>query len=61
MKTYPQAKEIYRDLKGMTGKAEFVSEQAIRNDLGNEAFEALRHYGFIEYCTTIQGKKMYAI
>ena len=55
------AKEAYRDLKGMTGKAEFVSEEAIRNDLGNQAFESLRHYGFIEYCATIQGKKMYAI
>ena len=61
MKTRAQANEIYRDLKGMTGKAEFVYEEAIRNDLGDEAFEALRHHGFIEYCTTIQGKKMYAI
>lgn len=61
MHTYPQTKEIYRDLKGMTGKAEFVSEEAIRNDLGNQAFESLRHHGFIEYCTTIQGRKMYAI
>lgn len=61
MKTYPQTKEIYRDLKGMTGKSDYVSEEAIRNDLGNEAFESLRHHGFIEYCTTIQGRKMYAI
>ena len=61
MKTYNQTKEIYRDLKGMCGKAEFVSETAIRNDLGNDAFEALRYHGFIEYCTTIQGRKMYAI
>lgn len=61
MHTYSQTQEIYRDLKGMTGKADFVSEEAIRNDLGNQAFESLRHYGFIEYCTTIQGRKMYAI
>ena len=45
----------------MTGKADYVSGLAIRNYLGNEAFEALRHYGFIEYCTTIQGIKMYAM
>lgn len=55
------AKEIYRDLKGMSGKAEFVSEEAIRNDLGDRAFEMLREFGYIEYCTTIQGRKMYAI
>lgn len=61
MYTKKQTQEIYRDLKGMTGKADYVSEEAIRNDLGNEAFEALRQYGFIEYCTTIQGRKMYAI
>ena len=61
MHTYAQTKEIYRDLKGMTGKAELVSEEAIRNDLGNRAFESLRHHGFIECCAVIQGKKMYAI
>lgn len=61
MHTYQQTKEIYRDLKGMTGKAEFVSEQAIRNDLGNQAFESLRYHGFIECCGVIQGRKMYAI
>jgi hypothetical protein len=61
MHTYKQTKEIYRDLKGMTGKSEFVSEEAICNDLGKQAFESLRHHGFIEYCTTIQGRKMYAV
>ena len=61
MYTYAQTKEIYRDLKGMTDRADYVSEEAIRNNLGNKAFEALRHHGFIEYCTTIQGRKMYAI
>lgn len=61
MYTKTQTQEIYRDLKGMTGRADYVSEEAIRNDLGHKAFEALKHYGFIEYCTTIQGRKMYAI
>jgi hypothetical protein len=55
------AKECYRYLKGMSGRADYVSEEAIRNDLGNEAFELMRKYNFIEYCTTIQGRKMYAI
>ena len=61
MHTYSQTQEIYRDLKGMAGKADYVSEEAIRNDLGDEAFHSLRHHGFVEYCTTIQGRKMYAI
>jgi hypothetical protein len=61
MKTRSQTTEIYRDLKGMSGKAEFVTEDAIRNDLGDDAFEALRHHGFIECCGILKGKKMYAI
>lgn len=55
------AKEAYRDLKGMAGNAELITEEAIKNDLGNGAFEALRKYGYIECCGVIQGKKMYAI
>lgn len=55
------ARECHRDLKGLSGKSEYVAEEAIRNELGNEAFELMRQYGFIEYCTTIQGRKMYAI
>ena len=55
------AREAYRDLKGMAGKAEFVTEEAIRNDLGNEVFEMLRRYGFIECCGVLNGHKMYAI
>ena len=55
------AREAYRDLKGMSGKSEYVSEEAIRNDLGDGAFRLMKEYGFIEYCTTIQGIKMYAI
>ena len=58
---YKQAQEIYHTLKGMTGKAELVSEDAIRNDLGDNAFNALRCHGFIEYCATLQGRRMYAI
>jgi hypothetical protein len=58
---YLQAKEFYSDLKSRTGKADYVSEEAIRNNLGNEAFETLKYFGFIELCTVIQGKRMYAI
>lgn len=55
------AKEIHRDLKGMTDKADYISEQGIVDRIGENAFEMLKQYGFIEYCTTIQGHKMYAI
>ena len=61
MHTYKQTQEIYRDLKGMSGKAEFVTEEAIKNDLGERAFDSLRHHGFIEYCGTLNNKRMYAI
>lgn len=56
-----RAKEMHRDLKGLSGKAEYVSEMAIRKELGDEAFHLMREHGFIEYCTTIRGIKMYAI
>ena len=55
------AKEMYRNLKGMTGRAEFVSEDAIRNDLGDRAFEMLREFGYIEFCGIVGGRRMYAI
>ena len=55
------AKEEYARLKEKTGNAEYVSEIAIRNELGDGAFKLLKEYGYIEYCTTIQGYRMYAI
>ena len=55
------AKEAYRDLKEIAGKAEFVTEEAIRNDLTDGAFELMRNYGFIECCGVLNGHKMYAI
>ena len=55
------AKEMYHDLKDMVGKAEYVSEEAIRNDLGDRAFEMLKEFGYIECCTVRDGRKMYAI
>ena len=55
------ARDYYHDLKEMAGNAEFVTEEAIRNDLGDGAFEMLRKYDFIEYCATIEGRRLYAI
>jgi hypothetical protein len=55
------AKEIYAELKEKAGKSECVSEEAIRTELGNGAFELLKEFGHIEYCATLEGKRMYAI
>lgn len=61
MYTHKQTQEIYRDLRGMIGKADFVSEEAIRNSVGDQGFEALKQYNFIEYGGEIQGKNIYII
>ena len=61
MYTKTQAREIYRDLKGMVGKADYISEEGIKDRIGKQGFDALRVYSFIEYCTTIQGHRMYAL
>ena len=55
------ARAIYHDLKAKLSKADYVSEQGIKSRIGEEEFNLLREYGFIEYCTTIQEQKMYAI
>ena len=55
------AKETYDDLRRKAGRAEFVSEEAIRNDLGDGAFELLKEFGHIEFCGVVGGKRMYAI
>lgn len=61
MYTKTQAREIYRDLKGMVGKADYISEEGIKDRIGKQGFDALRKHSFIEYCTTIQGHRMYAL
>ena len=55
------AKEFYENLKRLGSKFDYVGEEFIKTNLGTVAFELMREYGFIEYCTTIQGEKMYAI
>ena len=55
------AREYHEELKNKIPKAEYVSEEFIKSNLGIAAFELMRAYGFIEYCATIQEKKMYAI
>ncbi len=55
-------KEIYAELKKMAGRAELVTELAIRNELGNEAFELLRANHMIELCRVDEfDRRWYAI
>lgn len=56
-----RVKEMYRDLKGTFSKQDYVSENAIKNGLSVEALYLLEKHGYIKYCTTIQGNKIYAI
>lgn len=54
--------EIYSKLKKMAGRAEFVTELAIRNELGDEAFELLRTNNMIELCRVDKfDRRWYAI
>ena len=54
--------EIYSKLKKMAGRAEFVTELAIRNELGDEAFELLRINHMIELCKVDKfDRRWYAI
>ena len=56
-----RAKRFYKELIKMAGNAEFVTEEAIINDLGEEALYLLRIYQYIECCGRLCGKKIYAI
>lgn len=54
--------ELYSKLKKMAGRAEFVTELAIRNELGNEAFELLKASNMIELCRVDKfDRRWYAI
>lgn len=55
------AKDIYRDLKQMFRKAEYVSEDAIKSKIGDGSFELVKQYGFIETCGVVDGTKVYAL
>ncbi len=62
MHTYAEAQDLYHKLKQKTGKAELVTADAICNDLGENAFVALKEHGFIEHCRVDElGRHWYAI
>ena len=55
------AREAYNELKAQLGKAEYISEDGIKDRVGEETFNMLRKYGFIEMCGILAGTKMYAL
>ena len=55
------AKEEYATFKRKMGNAEFVSEEFIRNELGNGTFELLKEFNHIEFCGIVNNTRMYAI
>ena len=55
------AKDMHQELKETLGKAEYVSESGIIDRIGENAFNALKQYGFIETCGVIDGTKVYAL
>jgi hypothetical protein len=55
------ARDEYYTLKSMVGNAEYMSEEGIKMRVGEDVFELLRKYGFIELCGSMQGTKIYAL
>ena len=55
------ARDIYNDLKAQLGKAEYISEDGIKERVGEDTFYMLRKYGFIESCGVLDGTKIYAL
>lgn len=61
MKNLSKVKEMHRDLKGMCGQVDYVSERYIKDVVGVTAFNILKECGYIQYCTTIQGITFYTL
>ena len=56
------AREIYKELLEKAGSAELVTAKAIIDVFGENAFNMLREYGFIEHCRVDEiGRHWYAI
>ncbi len=56
------AKDLYDELREKAGNAELVTQEAIINDLGENAFNMLKEYSYIEHCRVDElGRHWYAI
>jgi hypothetical protein len=56
------ARDIWDELCARAGKAEMVTQDAIINVFGENAFNMLRKYGYIEHCRVDElGRHWYAI
>ena len=54
-------REAYNDLKAQLGKAEYISEDGIKDRVGEMMFDLIKQYGFIESCGILEGTKIYAL
>ena len=55
------AKEEYDILKHKMGKAEFASEEFLREQFGNGVIDLLKEFNHIEFCGVVNGVRMCAI
>lgn len=56
------AKDLYKELREKAGNAEKVTQDAIILELGENAFNLLKQYGYIEHCHLDElGRHWYAI
>ena len=56
------ARDIWDELCARAGNAEKVTQEAIINAFGENAFEMLKQYGYIEHCHLDElGRHWYAI
>ena len=60
-KTEAQAREIFRDLKGMHPNMETLYEDVIIDSVTMDGLYALRQYHLIETCGNFNDRKLYAI
>lgn len=54
-------KEIYSELKRKHLKNKFILESSIKEEIGENEFEVLKQYGFIDYIGVVNNIKAYSL
>ena len=54
-------KEIYSELKRKHLKNKFILESSIKEEIGENEFEVLKQYGFIDYIGVVNNIKVYSL
>lgn len=54
-------KEIYSELKRKHLKNKFILESSIKEEIGENEFEVLKYYGFIDYVGVVNNIKVYSL